>query len=167
MRTTTGLALAGLCLFALSTAGCGGGDAGAAPSVAAAPTAAPTPMSAATGASPRPTADVTAGPSSANGHVPLKRHETLAVRLPGNPTTGNVWELQPGADAAVLRQDGPVEYTADPASPGATGTGGQFTARFTALAPGTTWIKLRYHRPWEKLEPPTAQNSFSVHVMVS
>jgi inhibitor of cysteine peptidase len=167
MRTTTGLALAGLCLFALSTAGCGGGDADASPTMATAAAGPPTPMSAATGATPRPAADVTAGPRNDGGHIPLTRHQTLAVRLPGNPSTGYLWELQPGTDSAVLRQDGPVEYTADPASPGVTGGGGQFTARFTALRPGATWIKLRYRRPWEKLGAPTKKNSFSAHVMVS
>src|SRR5438874_1970925 len=121
MRTTTGLALTGLCLFALSTAGCGGGDADAAPSLApAAVTGPPTPMSAATG-------------------------------------------------PAVLRQDGPVEYTAaqTPATPMTAGRGGTFTARFTALRPGETWIRLHYRRPWEKPARLAPANSFTAHVMVS
>ncbi len=168
MRTTTGLALTGLCLFALSTAGCGGGDADASPSmVPAAVSGPPTPMSAATGASPRPAADVTIGAAQNGGHVPLKTHQTLAIQLAGNPSTGYVWELEPGTDTAVLRPDGPVEYTAAQTSSPRPGQGGTFTARFTALRPGQTWVRLRYRRPWEKPAKPAADNSFTAHVMVS
>jgi inhibitor of cysteine peptidase len=168
MRTTTGLALTGLYLFALGTAGCGGGDADASPSlIPAAASGPPTPMSAATGASPRAAAEVTIGAAQNGGHVPLKAHQTLAVQLAGNPTTGYVWELQPGTDAAVLRQNGPVEYTTDPNTSPRPGRGGTFTVRFTALRPGQTWIRLRYRRPWESLGKPTPAGSFTAHVTVS
>ncbi|MCX5881328.1 MAG: protease inhibitor I42 family protein [Deltaproteobacteria bacterium] len=72
--------------------------------------------------------------------------EELAIRLPGNPTTGYLWEVAAN-DTAVLKQKGETAFVADADRIGA---GGQSIFRFVPCGVGSTRLKLVYRRPWEK-----------------
>ena len=85
----------------------------------------------------------------------------LAVRLPGNPTTGYTWEVQ-ALDASILQQLGEPGYQSD--QPQLVGSGGTLTLAFKALKPGTTRLLLVYRRPFEANVAPL--KTFSVMVTV-
>jgi inhibitor of cysteine peptidase len=68
--------------------------------------------------------------------------QVFAVSLPGNPTTGYIW--QPEIDGRYLELLG-LEF-----EPGgeAIGSGGCEVFRFRALQAGQTEIAFEYRRPW-------------------
>ena len=72
--------------------------------------------------------------------------EELSIRLPGNPTTGYLWEVVT-SDSAVLNRKGEAAFVADADRVGA---GGQSIFRFTAGGDGSVRLRLVYRRPWEK-----------------
>jgi len=76
--------------------------------------------------------------------------EELVIRLPGNPTTGYLWEVAAN-DSAVLKQKGETVFVADADRIGA---GVQSIFRFVPRRVGSAILKLVYHRPWEKEMPP-------------
>ena len=86
--------------------------------------------------------------------------EEFSIRLPGNPTTGYLWEIAAN-DLAVLKQKGEIVFVADNNSMGA---GGQLIFRFVPRGVGLVRLKLVYRRPWEKEIPPT--KVFEVTVVV-
>ena len=80
----------------------------------------------------------------------LKTGETFTVSLEGNPTTGYSWEVA-GIEPAVVALVGEPDYKSDS---NLIGSGGMFKFTFKAAAPGTSSVKLVYHRPWEEdVEP--------------
>ena len=92
--------------------------------------------------------------------IDLRVGDTLAITLPGNPTTGFKWE--PGAPApAILRPRGGTEFK--PISSGM-GSAGQVTLRFDAASAGQAELTLVYHRPFEKNVPPA--KTFRLRVSV-
>jgi len=90
--------------------------------------------------------------------VPLT--ETLTVTLAGNPTTGYLWELT-AVDREVLAMENEPVFTPDSSL---TGGGGKNTFCFTPRKPGTTTLKLVYHRPWEKGVKPLQTFDLTVSV---
>ncbi|MFH0995467.1 MAG: protease inhibitor I42 family protein [Pseudomonadota bacterium] len=72
--------------------------------------------------------------------------EELSIRLPGNPTTGYLWEVAAN-DSALLKQKGEALFVADADRIGA---GGQSIFRFVPIGVGSARLKLVYRRPWEK-----------------
>jgi len=74
----------------------------------------------------------------------------LDVALPGNPSTGFVWErVSPDQDG--LEQLGPPRYTAEGPL---LGQGGTVHVFFRVTAPEVSRIELVYRRPFEKDTPP-------------
>ncbi len=102
--------------------------------------------------------ELNGGESGRSVAVPVG--ETVAVTLEGNPTTGYLWELA-SVERAVLTPDAEPGFSPD--SPLA-GAGGRFTFRLTAVAAGTSPVRLVYRRPWEK-DVPSLQ-SFDLTVTV-
>ena len=76
----------------------------------------------------------------------LARGESFEVRLPENPTTGYVWEVEkiPGAVLDLERET----FEAETADPRIMGRGGIKIFVFKAREPGTGEIDLRHRRPW-------------------
>ena len=79
--------------------------------------------------------------------VELTVGNTLIVELPGNPSTGYMWETG-SVNTSVLKQ---VESTTKfKSNTNLIGAPGKITLRFKATGPGKTTLKLVYHRSWEK-----------------
>ena len=55
---------------------------------------------------------------------------TLIVRLPGNPTTGYLWECTQPLTEGILQPVGEVEFQSEPAPSGMVGVSGAFIFRF-------------------------------------
>jgi len=87
---------------------------------------------------------------------------TLIVRLPGNPTTGYLWECTQPLTEGILQPVGEVEFQSEPAPSGMVGVSGVFIFRFRIIASGTVPLQLVYHRPWEE----EAIETFSVTIVV-
>lgn len=77
--------------------------------------------------------------------VDLESGKTVSITLEGNPTTGYGWEISE-IDPAVAELAGEPDFKSDSK---ALGSGGVYTFTIKAVAPGTTSIKLVYHRSWE------------------
>jgi predicted secreted protein len=75
--------------------------------------------------------------------------DMLEVRLPGNPTTGYLW--QTASAPSLLRQQGEPVHHSDSQRIGA---GGVTSFAFSATAAGDGILELIYHRPWEQNSPP-------------
>ena len=113
------------------------------------------------GAPPTPAASIQSlTEADAGRSIELRVGDQLEVTLPGNPTTGFQWEVG-SVDTSVIKPSGEPEFKS---SSSALGSGGQFTLRFEAVAPGQTTLKLIYHRPFEKDTPPA--QTFEVSVTV-
>jgi inhibitor of cysteine peptidase len=85
--------------------------------------------------------------------------DELEIMLPGNPTTGYVWEAE-ALDATVLT----LRQTSFMPGDHAIGSGGLVTLMFRAVAKGKAALKLNYHRPFEQNTPPI--NTFEVTVTI-
>ena len=81
--------------------------------------------------------------------VEVPQGASLQITLEANPTTGYTWEVASG-DENVLKLAGEPAYQAESDLMGAPG---MMTLTFTAVAPGTTDLKLVYHQPWESVQP--------------
>jgi len=86
--------------------------------------------------------------------------QRVLIQLPENPTTGYQWHID-AFDPQVLAAAG-SDFAAS--SGGRLGGGGLRTFVFTALAPGSSRVRLVYRRPWE----PKAQagEAFEVRIQV-
>jgi predicted secreted protein len=102
---------------------------------------------------------VTLHASDDGGEVELRRGQSMAIWLEGNPTTGYTWEAV-AYDEEVVRQVGEAAFTPES---DAIGAPGRQVLRFRALDEGQTALRLVYHRPWEDAEP---EKAFSVAVVV-
>jgi inhibitor of cysteine peptidase len=79
--------------------------------------------------------------------VELTVGNTLIVELPGNPSTGYMWEVG-SVNTSVLK---PVESaTKFKSDTNLMGSPGKITLRFKAAGAGKTALKLVYRRSWEK-----------------
>lgn len=83
----------------------------------------------------------------------LAKGGALEITLEGNPTTGYLWSLLSGNDAA-LKLAGNYAYKQDAAGAGMVGVGGKFTFMFQAVGAGVAQLKFGYLRPWETNMPP-------------
>lgn len=92
--------------------------------------------------------------------VEVAKGGMLEVVLEGNPTTGYTWEVGT-IDDKVLKLEGEPGFKADS---NAVGAGGVMTLKFKAEGAGKTDLKLVYHQPWEKDQPPA--ETFEVAVTV-
>ncbi len=86
----------------------------------------------------------------------------VVVELDANPSTGYTWEVAE-LDTSILKQVGETEYKSSSPNP-MPGSGGTQTLRFEAVGPGTTTVKLVYHRPWETNVAPI--KTFTINVTV-
>ena len=84
---------------------------------------------------------------------------TLDVALPGNPTTGFIWQRAPG-DPGGIEGLGAARF--EPSGP-ALGQGGLVHLEFRVAKEGATALWLVYRRPFEKNTPPS--QTFSVTVV--
>jgi inhibitor of cysteine peptidase len=83
----------------------------------------------------------------------------LEVALPGNPTTGYMWEVS-SLDSNVLKLDN-TEFVADGK---AIGAGGVEVIKFHAISAGKSDVKLIFHRSFEPNIPPS--KTFAVTVII-
>jgi inhibitor of cysteine peptidase len=97
--------------------------------------------------------------SSSGSTVSLHQNQIMIVTLPGNGTTGYVWDVVPGSES-VLTQQG-SEYVPDSNN---AGSGGVYNFTFKAAVPGTATLNLNYHRPFETGVAPL--QSFQITVSV-
>lgn len=72
--------------------------------------------------------------------------DRFTVKLPGNPTTGYVWDVL-AVDPKMLEALGDAEFEAD--AEGRAGSGGTVILNFLAVKRGTTELRLGYRRPFE------------------
>jgi len=98
--------------------------------------------------------------NNAKSNVEMHIGDTLEIILKGNPTTGYIWEVA-SVDASILRQIGKTEFKADSK---ALGSGGKIIMRFKAAETGQTFLRLVYHRTFEKNVPPL--KTFEVTIVV-
>lgn len=81
--------------------------------------------------------------------VEMSVGDELEIAVPGNPTTGYVWEVS-SHDANVLKLTNAGFY----ADNMAIGAGGVEIIKFHAIAEGKSELKLIFHRPFEHNMPP-------------
>ena len=85
--------------------------------------------------------------------------DEMEVILPGNPTTGYLWEVS-SLDSNVLRL-GKADFLA---SDKAIGSGGMEIIMLHAIAAGESEVKLIFHRPFEHNMAPL--KTFEVTVII-
>ena len=85
--------------------------------------------------------------------------QEFEITLPSNPTTGYRWAIDQAPDARLVRVLKSYYKRSDSKLMGA---GGNMTWTFKALAAGQTEMKLKYARPWEKMEPPAQSTNYVV-----
>jgi inhibitor of cysteine peptidase len=102
--------------------------------------------------------------NAAGSTVELRPGQRLAVTLAGNPTTGFVWEMTPGA-GAILASQGEAQFTAAGSGAGdKLGAGGMYRYEFLAVGTGSAPLRFIYRRSFEKEAAPA--DSFEVTVVV-
>ncbi|MDD4879871.1 MAG: protease inhibitor I42 family protein [Candidatus Omnitrophica bacterium] len=95
--------------------------------------------------------------------VELTVGNTLIVELPGNPSTGYMWQIV-SVDTSVLKQvESATKFKADTKK--LIGSPGKVTMLFKAAGQGKTMLKLAYHRSWEKKIAPL--KTYQVDVIVN
>ena len=85
--------------------------------------------------------------------------DEIVVRLPENPTTGFLWQIDD--------RDGPIELVDDTfglGAPGGVGAGGIHEFSFRASAPGSAHVALKHQRPWEPEGTSTSRYTFGVTI---
>jgi inhibitor of cysteine peptidase len=118
------------------------------------------PFRVAAAAPPPPPAPVTIGPDQNGSSVEVAEGGMLFVDLPGNPTTGYIWQITEKDDTVLA----PTDYEFRPASD-AMGAGGVEHFEFTAVAEGEITLAFAQSRPWETDAPPAATYSVTVTVV--
>jgi inhibitor of cysteine peptidase len=107
-----------------------------------------------------PPAPITIGEAENGSTVEVQTGGLLFVDLPGNPTTGYIWQVT-DKDEAVLA---PTDYEFRPSSAGM-GAGGVEHFEFSAVAPGEVTLAFAQSRPWETDAEPTATYTVTVKVV--
>ncbi|MBW1783783.1 MAG: protease inhibitor I42 family protein [Deltaproteobacteria bacterium] len=92
--------------------------------------------------------------------IEMRVGDVLEIILKGNPTTGYTWDVG-SFDKDILKQAGKAEFVPDKMI---RGSGGNVILRFEALKVGKVFLKLIYHRTFEKNKPPI--KTFDVTVLV-
>jgi inhibitor of cysteine peptidase len=108
-----------------------------------------------------PAAEISIDQRGAGSTVALRLGQRLTISLPGNPTTGFMCEIVPGAEA-VLAQQGDPDFQRESS---ALGAGGIYRFAFQAVGVGSAPLKMIYHRRFESGVPPA--RSFEVEVVVT
>lgn len=112
-----------------------------------------------TPAPPAPPQPIEIGESENGGTVEMQQGGALFVNLPGNPTTGYIWQIT-SKDDAYLK---PLDYAFQPATD-ATGSGGVERFEFEAVAGGEVKLEFAQSRPWETDAEPVATYSVTVKI---
>ncbi|MCF8347361.1 MAG: protease inhibitor I42 family protein [Bacteroidales bacterium] len=89
----------------------------------------------------------------------LPEDSPFQLQLPGNPTTGYVWQLMP-YDETVVQQVGEPDYQVNDDK---IGSGGMYTYHFKTAGSGATVLYLQYKRKWDTVSPPS--RSFEVKIV--
>jgi inhibitor of cysteine peptidase len=118
------------------------------------------PAAAAPAEPPAPPEPITIGADENGGAVDMQTGGMLFVELPGNPTTGYIWQITSKDDAFLQ----PVDYAFQPDSD-ATGAGGIERFEFAAVAAGEVVLEFAQSRPWETDAEPVA--TYAVTVTIS
>lgn len=108
---------------------------------------------------PAPPEPITIGAAENGGAVDMQSGGALFVELPGNPTTGYIWQITSKDDAFLQ----PVDYTFQPDSE-ATGAGGVERFEFAAVAAGEVVLEFAQARPWETDAEPAATYSVTIRI---
>ena len=124
-------------------------------SQSATPTESATPTTAAAA----PSAGLTVTEADNGQTVQVAAGGTVVVELPGNPTTGYIWQVTANDESILL----PTGYEFTPDSD-AMGAGGMEQFKFNAMAPGTVELALANSRPWETDTPPAETFAVTVEV---
>ena len=107
-------------------------------------------------------------PASESGETSLRPGQLLLISLVGNPSTGYNWEIESdGAPQLALAPPPDGAPAATPATEANRPVVGSPTTRklyFEAVQPGSTVVRLVYHRPWEKDVAPERTAEFNVTV---
>lgn len=98
-----------------------------------------------------------------SAEVTMTSKSQTIVSLAGTSTTGFSWTVVKAGDPAVVTVGEPV-FEKGKTRLAATGLGGTFAVRLTAVSKGTTEVYLEYRRPWEKEVAPTKRMSIKVTV---
>lgn len=107
-----------------------------------------------------PTAPITITAADNGGSVQVAAGARIQVTLPGNPTTGYIWQVTAN-DESILR---PLGYTFTPDADMA-GAGGVETFTFQVMAPGVTELELVNSHPWERDVEPTQRFAVNVEAL--
>lgn len=91
--------------------------------------------------------------------VEMRVGDELEVILPGNPSTGYVWEVS-SLDSTVMRLDNSDFFADDKAI----GAGGMEIIKFHAIDAGTSPLKLIFHRSFEQNMAPL--KTFEVTIII-
>ncbi|MFO7633737.1 MAG: protease inhibitor I42 family protein [Caldilinea sp.] len=102
-------------------------------------------------------ADATVTDADNGGTVQVAAGGRIDVELPGNPTTGYIWQVTANDESILL----PIGHEFAPDSDAA-GAGGMERFSFHVMAPGEVNLELVNSRPWETDAPP--ERSFGVTV---
>lgn len=94
------------------------------------------------------------------GSVKVAAGGQIKVTLPGNPTTGYVWQVTAN-DESILR---PLGYAFTPDTD-AVGAGGVETFTFQMIAPGIVELELVNSRPWESDVEPVQTFAVSIEAL--
>jgi inhibitor of cysteine peptidase len=84
---------------------------------------------------------------------------TFLLRLPENPTTGYIWNLDVSSGLQILS-----DIYEPPTTNGRVGSGGIHIWRFKAINLGLQTIRGVYKRPWENITG--SEQTYSMNIMV-
>lgn len=93
--------------------------------------------------------------------IEMRVGSSILVELPGNPSTGYMWEVS-SMDRAVLQKVGDHKFFTNS---NVIGAPGKVSMRFKVIAVGRTQLVLAYRRSWEKNVAPV--KTFSVDVIAT
>ena len=93
--------------------------------------------------------------------IEMRVGSSILVDLPGNPTTGYMWEVS-SMDRAVLQKIGDHKFSTNS---NVIGAPGKVSMRFRVIGAGKTELVLAYRRSWEKNVAPA--KTFSVDVIAT
>lgn len=93
--------------------------------------------------------------------IEMRVGSSILVDLPGNPTTGYMWEVS-SMDRAVLQKIGDHKFSTNS---NVIGAPGKVSMRFRVIGTGKTELLLVYRRSWEKNVAPA--KTFSVKIIAA
>jgi inhibitor of cysteine peptidase len=96
--------------------------------------------------------------------IEMVQGQELVLTLESNRTTGYRWWLADSNQIVLLPTERP-SYQANPAPPGAVGTGGVETWRFKAAQSGTQTLRFEYKRSFAEQESPAKTLVYTVVVL--